>query len=180
MQVAVGLLQQRTDTRYQRRRLRRTAFAIGHQLGLHAAVVGRAARAECGHRAAGVGGPHAQRVFRHFELSCDIGEIGQALVQPGGAGLNARIARRENVNQQGELLALLVIFLRLNAVIILDGHAVGMVLHRYPGLGQLLAIVGQEVSEVRGGEAHSTGHAPAERVRIASPADECGHGRGMV
>ena len=84
------------------------------------------------------------------------------------------------MNQQGELLALLVIFLRLNAVIILDGHAVGMVLHRYPGLGQLLAVIGQKVSEVRGGEAHSTGHAPAERVRIASPADECGHGRGMV
>ena len=93
VQVAVGLLQQRADTRHQRRRLRGAAFAIRHQLGLHAAVVGRATRAERTHCAAGVGGSHAQRVFRHFELPGEVGEVCQALVQTGGTGLPAGITR---------------------------------------------------------------------------------------
>ena len=102
------------------------------------------------------------------------------MVGAAGAGLRARITRRKNVNERRELLRLPVVFLGLHAVVILDGHAVGMVLNRHADLGQLLAIVGQQSGEVGGGQAYFGGHAPAERVRVTGPADERSHSRGMV
>ena len=178
--VAVSLLQKQAEARYQRRRLGGAALAVGHQLGFHAAIVSRTPRAEGGYLPAGVGGAHGQGVFRHFELPADISEVGNALVSAAGASQGTGIARRENVQQRRKLLALPVVFLRLHAVIVLDTNPVGMILHRYADLGQLLAIIGQQAGKIGGSQPHGRCHAPAERVRVAGSADERGHTRGVV
>ena len=178
--VAVGLLQQHAQARHQRGGFRGAAFAVGHQLGFHAAVVGRPARAECAYLPAGVGGAHAQRVLRHLELPREVGVTGNALVRTAGAGLRARVARRKNVHDAGKLPAMPVVFLRFHAVVILNGNPVGVILHRHARLGEQLTVVGQQAGKVGRGQAHLAGHAPAQRVGVAGPPDERGHGRGVL